>query len=234
MDLQEDGYEKQRFVSREIQSVNIPRPPAQGGRSQIYSQRKKRVRRRNKRKGAFLIKTGICAAVALTCLLLRFLPGQWSKDARQALHALFTYDLEFDESLGRLKFVQVLFPGITAVFGTDTALYYPVDGILKAAYGEEGQKHVVFKSETGASVKAVADGRVIKRGVHSVYGNYLMIEHASGMVTIYYSLGYSKLEKGDEVKGGDTIATLMDSGELIFELRIDDVAQNPMRYLGAQ
>lgn len=183
---------------------------------------------------AFLIKAGICAAIAIACLLLRFVPGQWTSDTRQALHALFTYDLEFDESLGRLKFVQALFPGVTAVFGTDVALDYPVDGILQSAFGEEGREHVVFKAEAGASVKAVADGRVIKRGVHPEYGNYLMLEHAGNMVTIYYNLGYSILEKGDEVTGGQTIGTLTDSGELIFELRIDDAAQNPMRHLGAK
>ncbi len=232
--MQEDGYEKLEFVSRELQNARITRPQGQSRRTRTRLVGKGGMRSRTKKNGVFLVKAGICAAVALCCLLLRFLPGQWTSDTRFALHSLFTYDLEFDESLGRLKFVQALFPGVTAVFGTDVALYYPVDGILQTAYGEDGQKHVVFKGEAGASVKAVADGRVIKRGVHSVYGNYLLIEHASDMVTIYYGLGYSILEKGAQVMGGDTIATLMDSGELIFELRIDDVAQNPMRYLGAK
>ncbi len=229
--MQQQGQQKMEFVSREIPDKRrLPdnRLPA------VYRAMHKNrsaLGIKNKR-SPFAIKAGVCVLVAVCCLAMRFLPWQWVLDTRKAMNSLFTYDLEFDESLGRLKFVQNLFPGVAAVFNTKQAMQYPVDGLLQSAYGADGQDHVVFKCEANTNVKAVSDGRVIKRGIHEQYGNYLMIEHAGNMVSVYYGLKSSGLEKGATVKGGDVIGSLTQSGELVFELRLFEKAQNPMRYLG--
>ena len=236
--MQDHEHTKLEFVSRELDSKPVRRRPDSRRPDPIMPFTRHTTAARSSRQGTrqknspFAIKAGICILVAICCLLMRFLPWQWVLDTRQTMSNLFTYDLEFDESLGRLKFVQTLFPGVAEVFNAKSTMQYPVEGILQSAYRADGQDHVVFKSEAGASVKAAADGRVVKRGTHDKYGNYLMIEHAGNMVTIYYGLKSSVLEKGAEVKGGDVIGTLTDSGELIFELRISDKAQNPMRYIG--
>ena len=227
----QQGQQRLEFVSRELQ---IERRQTDNRLPAIYrSMRRNRSNPalKNKR-GPLAIKVGICALVAVCCLAMRFLPWQWVLDTRKAMNSLFTYDLEFDESLGRLKFVENLFPGVAAVFNTKQSLQFPVDGLLQSAYGADGQDHVVFKCEAGANVKAVSDGRVVKRGIHEQYGNYLMIEHAGNMISVYYGLKSSELEKGAEVKGGDVIGILTQNGELVFELRIFEKAQNPMRYLG--
>jgi murein DD-endopeptidase MepM/ murein hydrolase activator NlpD len=191
--------------------------------------------RKASNRGALFVKIGICACIALFSLLLRILPFEWVAQTRTALHSLFTYDVEFDEMLGRLKFVQAIFPGVTSVFGTSDPLAYPVSGTLISQYGANGQNHIVFGCEKGAKVIACADGVVTKRGVHAVYGNYLMIEHADkNMVSIYYGLGDSALEKGEKIKIGAGIGTLGDKGELIFELRVAGRPQNPLRYFSAQ
>ncbi len=239
--MQDQEHTKLEFVSRELDSKPIrQRPDLLRQRPDLYipsSRHTMQVRSRQQvakkqERSPFTIKAGICILVAACCLLMRFLPWQWVLDTRQTMNNLFTYDLEFDDSLGRLNFVQTLFPGVAAVFNAKSSMQDPVEGILQSAYRADGQDHVIFKCEAGANVKAVSDGRVIKRGVHEQYGNYLMIEHVGNMVSIYYGLKNSKLEKGAEVKGGDVIGTLTDSGELIFELRISDKAQNPMRYIG--
>jgi murein DD-endopeptidase MepM/ murein hydrolase activator NlpD len=243
MDVQDRDVERIQFVSREIGSAApqqaIP-SPTKTKRVAASRPRRSRPRARTRgvrgarQRGAFIVKAGICAVVALFALMLKLLPWQWVADTRTALHSLFTYDLEFDESLGRLKFVQAIFPGVTAVFGSQSTLYHPVNGQLHSAYGADGQNHVVFKAEAGASVKVAAAGVVSKRGVHAAYGNYLMVEHEDAMVTIYYGLGYSSLEQGAQVAAGAVIGTLGDTGLLVFELRVAGKAQNPLRFLGAQ
>ena len=229
--MQEADEGKIKFISHEMHTARYVRK----GRRTALSMRRGTTRPKRKRAKwtPLAVKAGICALTALVCLLLRLVPARWAQDVRNSMFALFTYDLKFDETLGRLEFVQAIFPGAAAVFGTNEALRYPADGVLQSAYGEDGRENVVFQCEANASIKAVADGRVQKRGVHPVYGNYLMIEHAAQTTSIYYNLGYSVLEQGATVKGGDVIGTLKDDGRLVFELRISGVAQNPMRYLGS-
>ena len=57
------------------------------------------------------------------------------------------------------------------------------------------------------------NGKVIDRLVDPIYGNMLVIEHSSGIKTIYSSLGEFKVAKGENVTQGQIIAT---SGESLY------------------
>ena len=176
----------------------------------------------------------VCAAVAALCLLVRFVPGTFAQNARQTLTQLFTYDLDLDETLGRLKFVENLFPGAAAVFGTQSQRCYPVEGNLMRSFGQDNLPNIAFQAAAGAKVVAIDAGRVTKRGVSEQYGNYLRIEHADGLETYYYGLAKSPLDKGAEVQKGQEIGTLGEDGVLVFALHASGAARNQLSYLGAQ
>lgn len=63
------------------------------------------------------------------------------------------------------------------------------------------------------SILAACSGTVIEKANDSTYGNMLLIEHASGVRTLYCSLGEMKVNKGATVEQGDIIAT---SGESLY------------------
>jgi len=63
------------------------------------------------------------------------------------------------------------------------------------------------------NVVAACSGKVIAKSNDSIYGNMLLIEHASGIQTLYCSLGEMKVNKGQEVSQGDVIGV---SGESTY------------------
>ena len=84
------------------------------------------------------------------------------------------------------------------------------------------------------NVIASVSGTVVDKLSDSTYGNVLVIEHKSGIKTIYASLDNMKVNKGEEVKQGDVIATSGSSlylknhpSALHFEILKDDKNINP-------
>ncbi len=57
------------------------------------------------------------------------------------------------------------------------------------------------------NVVASLSGKVVDKLSDSTYGNVIVIEHESGIKNIYASLDNMKVNKGEEVKQGDVIAT---------------------------
>ena len=178
-------------------------------------------------------KFAICLAVVALCLGLRLLPMTFAKQATQTLKNVFTYDLDLDETLGRLKFVENLFPGVQAVFGGQGGMSYPVEGTLVSEFDQQG-KDVRMKASAGGKVKAAADGQVEKRATNETLGHYLCIRHPDNVKTVYYGLAYSPLAEGASVAKGQEIGTLGDSGVLVFQVLVNGVPRDPMPYLGAQ
>lgn len=246
----QEQRETTKFVSRELSERRVSNnaQPQQQARALLPAVRKHsgpssangrhRTARtgevRRKRWSGLQIKMVVCTAVAVACLLVRFVPGTFAQNARQTLTQLFTYDLDLDETLGRLKFVENLFPGAAAVFGTQSQRCYPVEGDLLRSFGQDNLPNIAFQAMAGAKVVAIDAGRVTKRGVSEQYGNYLRIEHTDGLETYYYGLAKSSLDKGAEVQKGQEIGTLGEDGVLVFALHASGAARNPLSYLGAQ
>lgn len=104
-------------------------------------------------------------------------------------------------------------------------VYRPNDGIDYTKNGE------VF------DVYASTSGEVIRKENDSLLGWIIAIEHESGMVTTYQSVDNIKVEKGDQVKQGDVIATSGTNvyqsalkNHLHFILSKDDETLNPEKY----
>ena len=90
---------------------------------------------------------------------------------------------------------------------------------------------------TGTQVHAAKDGIVIKVAWDpDGYGNYLMIDHGGGLVTLYGHCSKILSSVGQRVKAGDIVALSGNTGHstgshMHFEVRVNGQAVNPRGYL---
>ena len=92
----------------------------------------------------------------------------------------------------------------------------PVETRVKSIIKVPGETSTYIKSlgndyafSDGSTFDVVASlsGTVVDKLNDSTYGNILVVEHKSGIKMVYASLGDMTVNKGDEVKQGDKIAT---------------------------
>lgn len=95
---------------------------------------------------------------------------------------------------------------------------------------------ITGKDFDGEIVLAAADGIVRETGFDPKQGNYLLIDHASGMMLSYSHCGKVFAQQGDSVQAGDVIAFVGKTGMVTgpclgFGVYQDGVACNPLDYL---
>lgn len=117
---------------------------------------------------------------------------------------------------------------ITSPFGNRL---HPIQGVYKYHSGID-----IGNAGYGAPVLAAADGVVTYAGVMSGYGNCVMINHGSGIVTLYGHGQTIYATLGQTVKQGDVIMAVGSTGNstgphLHFEVRKYGVATSPIPFL---
>jgi len=88
----------------------------------------------------------------------------------------------------------------------------------------------------GTAVFAALDGQVVMAGKHKQYGNFVVVEHGNGVVTLYAHHKLNLVREGDIVRRGQKIAEVGRTGNstgphLHFELKIDGLQRNPLPVL---
>ncbi len=125
------------------------------------------------------------------------------------------------------------------------AMLKPVNGRLSSPYGY--RIHPILKTKkfhsgidlaasSGTPIKAANDGKVIKSGWSSGYGNTVIIDHGGGITTLYAHASVLNCKVGEWVSRGQTIAKVGSTGmstgpHLHFEVRINGKTQNPQNYI---
>lgn len=117
----------------------------------------------------------------------------------------------------------------------------PASGPIRQKFGAlmEGGgrgKGIFIGSSAGSEVRAVADGQVVFADWLRGFGNLIVLDHADGFLSVY---GYNEAvlkQVGDEVRSGDRIAAIGNSGGrsetgLYFELRRRGEAIDPGQWL---
>jgi septal ring factor EnvC (AmiA/AmiB activator) len=141
-------------------------------------------------------------------------------------------------------------PPIDATPGTGFAalrgrLAWPADGRVVAEYG--AQVHPRFGTKTfrngididvaeGTTITAVAAGNVLYTGWFRGYGNLIIVDHGGEYFTLYAHAANITVHEGDEVKLGQVIGTVGDTGSLqgprlYFEVRHAGRPQDPAHWL---
>jgi murein DD-endopeptidase MepM/ murein hydrolase activator NlpD len=98
---------------------------------------------------------------------------------------------------------------------------------------------VDFRAPTGTPVRATASGTVIEAGTNGGYGRMVEIDHGNGVSTRYAHLSSIAVSEGDKIALGQVIGAVGSTGRstgphLHYEVRIDDDAADPLRFLRAQ
>ncbi len=99
-------------------------------------------------------------------------------------------------------------------------------------------KGIDIASPMGANIIASKGGKVVTSSYNEGgYGNYVIIDHGGGYMTVYGHLKTRLVSVGQQVNGGQTVGYCGSTGRsngphLHFEIRVNGVAQNPTNYVG--
>lgn len=117
-------------------------------------------------------------------------------------------------------------------------LYPPVRGIITARFSlTENHLATDIAASIGESVKAIDDGIVIFSDWNPNTGNSIIIQHKNDLMSMYKHCSKVFKEVGNEVKKGDVIAQVGNTGELTtgphlhFELWVQGLAVDPEEYI---
>ena len=126
-----------------------------------------------------------------------------------------------------------------------TPYRWPVRGFLSSTFGprsdpftgtQRTHEGIDIVAPKGTPIKAPADAIVTYSGLDPSLGNMLVLDHGYGVITRYGHINANLVREGQRVKRGDAIATVGTTGRstgphLHYELRINDVAINPLKII---
>jgi septal ring factor EnvC (AmiA/AmiB activator) len=171
--------------------------------------------------------------------------GELSEAARH----LEAFVRELQEKQRRIAKAPPPKPGIEppgAGFGSLRGrLPWPTEGKIVAAFG--AQVHPRFGTRTfrngvdieaaqGTEVGAVFAGQVIYTGWFKGYGNLIILDHGNDYYTLYAHVADILVKEGEDVRQGQKIGTVGDTGSLTgprlyFEVRYQGKPQDPEQWL---
>lgn len=137
-------------------------------------------------------------------------------------------------------------PGPAVGFGSLRGhLPWPTEGKVVAAFG--AQVHPRFGTRTfrngvdiaageGYGVSAVYAGHVVYTGWFKGYGNLIILDHDNDYYTLYAHVAEILVKEGEDVRQGQRIGTVGDTGSLegprlYFEVRYQGKPQDPEQWL---
>jgi septal ring factor EnvC (AmiA/AmiB activator) len=120
-------------------------------------------------------------------------------------------------------------------------LRLPVKGDLINRFGSQRAdtgvdwKGLFIKANEGSEVRSIASGSVVFADWMRGFGNLIIIDHGNGYMSLYGNNQALLKEVGDEIKGGDAIASVGNSGGndtngLYYELRKNSVPFDPLSW----
>jgi lipoprotein NlpD len=109
----------------------------------------------------------------------------------------------------------------------------PVQGNVIEDYNpKELRNGLVFKTDSGSSVRPVANGVVVYAGDGlRDYGKLVIIKHTDDLLSAYGHNQQIVVSEGQMVNNRQVIAKLGSSGRLYFEIRKDGNPVNPNSYI---
>lgn len=164
------------------------------------------------------------------------LPPITSRSSKETQPPVRTFPLEPPQAARRDTAPQQR-PPIFQPSGSLTWVW-PADGKLLSTYSERdnSRKGLDIGGNRGAPVRAASSGQVVYSGDGLArYGNMIIIKHNDSFLSAYAHNWRLLVQEGQEVRGGQTIAEMGDSGTekvmLHFEIRLNGKPVDPLRYL---
>ena len=118
-------------------------------------------------------------------------------------------------------------------------LLWPVNGAINSGYGPRGASFhdgIDIAAAEGTPIYAVERGEVVYSDQLRGYGNMVIIRHAGGIASVYAHNQINLVRDGQQVAKGQVIGKVGSTGRvtgphLHFEIRKNNAAQDPLRYL---
>jgi murein DD-endopeptidase MepM/ murein hydrolase activator NlpD len=123
---------------------------------------------------------------------------------------------------------------------------WPIMGRITSSFGErtdpfagdEGEFHrgIDIAAPTGTAIHATGDAVVASAGWGTGYGREVILNHGHGITTLYAHMASITVVPGENISRGQVIGYVGVSGRstgahLHYEVRINDTAVNPHRYM---
>jgi len=194
--------------------------------------RRARIKTRLSFQDRLLRNSLLACAVLLGVLALGNVQQPWAKKAAQGIEQALTMKIDLDESLGQLTFVKKLMPESALVFfnlSGEHELVRPTNAELSHAYSDV-QPWLMFASEPGDQVFAIADGIVAAVSPLADGSSGILIDHGNGLESVTAGLSELEFQPGDEVLRGGTIGK--SAGSMFFELRQNGDPIDPTERMG--
>ncbi|HEY1418501.1 MAG TPA: M23 family metallopeptidase, partial [Myxococcaceae bacterium] len=129
---------------------------------------------------------------------------------------------------------------VASVRRSSGPLSWPLRGVLYARFGRKGRSPhdgIDLAAPAGTPVRTAAEGAVLFAGPQQGYGLLVIIEHPHGLVTVYAHNRDLRVRTGQQIREGQVIATVGESGKtsgphLHFEVRQDGAPVDPLDFLG--
>lgn len=200
------------------------------------NEKNKRFRREATEKIKINYKAAAGALMVITALILKMMPGS-------------TISGNFEKIVKNTSDFPSMFSEVTEVIKKHTlgngSYTPPVTGKITSPFGErkdpvtnQPSKHLGIDMEAplNTPVLSAFDGKVIRAEKNEYYGNFVMVEHPTGIVTLYGHLTSYSVQPGDEITSGHILGFSGDSGRttgphLHFEVRKDGIHSDPVPYM---
>jgi lipoprotein NlpD len=116
---------------------------------------------------------------------------------------------------------------------------WPLNGRLTSKFGPRGSNFhdgIDIRAAEGNLIRAAKGGEVIYSDHLRGYGKLIIIRHSGGLASVYAHNRDNRVQTGQRVAQGDVIGGVGRTGRvtsphLHFEIRKDNVAKDPLRYL---
>lgn len=184
------------------------------------------------RVGRTMVHTAICIGVLCAALVLRSLDMPLASKLQQGVATALSFDIDAEETLGRLKFVQLQLEDTVTAFaaqsvGEGQTKCMPVQGAVLREFSDE-QDHLLLNVQSSQAVVCPARGTVADATDHSI-----AIDFADGTSCLIDDLGYIRVQQGDSVTCGQTIAVSDVNGTPIsFYVWQNGMAIDPVAWVG--
>lgn len=118
-------------------------------------------------------------------------------------------------------------------------LLWPVSGRINSSFGPRGASFhdgIDIAAPEGTPILAIERGEVVYSDELRGYGNIVIVRHASGIMSVYAHNQVNLVREGQQVERGTVVARVGSTGRvtgphLHFEIRKNNAAQDPLRYL---
>lgn len=119
-------------------------------------------------------------------------------------------------------------------------LPWPVLGQVTQSFGRQYSKElnqllvsngIKIEAAPGQTVRVIQPGKVLFASVFRQYGQLIIVQHKSGLTSVYGGLGQTQVKEGDMLAALDAVGSIGDQGSFYFELRRDEEPVDPLVYL---